>query len=108
MKTRRKAIPEFANEEEGRKFRESHDASDYLDRDRAQPVVMPNLKQTTKTISLRLPQHLPDSIKSAANARDVSYQSLIKVWFLEKLQEHKQSIGKLYKKCGLCMPATNC
>ena len=54
----------------------------------AQPVVMPNLKPTTKTISLRLPQHLLDSIKAAANARDVPYQSLIKVWLQEKLHGH--------------------
>ena len=38
-----------------------------------------------KTISLRLPQHLLDSIKVAANSRDVPYQSLIKVWLQEKL-----------------------
>lgn len=46
---------------------------------------LPNLKPTTKTISLRLPQHLLDSLKVAANARDVPYQSLIKVWLQEKL-----------------------
>ena len=39
-------------------------------------------------ISLRLPQHLLDSIKVAANARDVPYQSLIKVWLQEKLHSH--------------------
>jgi predicted DNA binding CopG/RHH family protein len=49
---------------------------------------LPNLKPTTKTISLRLPQHLLDSIKTAANARDVPYQSLIKVWLQEKLHSH--------------------
>jgi predicted DNA binding CopG/RHH family protein len=48
--------------------------------------VLPNLKPSTQTISLRLPQHLLDSIKLAANARDVPYQSLIKVWLQEKLQ----------------------
>jgi predicted DNA binding CopG/RHH family protein len=47
--------------------------------------VLPNLKPTTKTISLRLPQHLLDGIKAAANARDVPYQSLIKIWLQEKL-----------------------
>jgi len=88
MKKRRKAIPEFSNEEEERTFWESHDSSEYLDWNRAQPVIMPNLKPTTKTISLRLPQHLLDSIKSAANARDVPYQSLIKVWLQEKLHNH--------------------
>ena len=88
MKKQPKAIPEFANEEEERKFWEQNDSSDYLDWNEAQPVVMPNLKPTTKTISLRLPQHLLDSIKAAANARDVPYQSLIKVWLQEKLHGH--------------------
>jgi predicted DNA binding CopG/RHH family protein len=85
MKKQLKGIPKFANEEEERKFWEQNDSSDYLDWNEAQPVVMPNLKPTTKTISLRLPQHLLDSIKAAANARDVPYQSLIKVWLQEKL-----------------------
>ena len=88
MKKRLKAIPKFATEEEERKFWEQKDSSDYLDWNKAQPVVMPNLKPTTKTISLRLPQHLLDSIKAAANARDVPYQSLIKVWLQEKLHGH--------------------
>jgi predicted DNA binding CopG/RHH family protein len=44
------------------------------------------LKPSTQKISLRLPQHLLDSIKTAANARGVPYQSLIKVWLQEKLQ----------------------
>jgi predicted DNA binding CopG/RHH family protein len=43
------------------------------------------LRPSTKTISLRLPQHLLDGIKVAANARDVPYQSLIKVWLQEEL-----------------------
>jgi hypothetical protein len=32
-------------------------------------------------------QHLLDSIKTAASARDVPYQSLIKVWLQEKLEK---------------------
>lgn len=85
MKKKLKTVPEFASEEEERVFWQQHDSSDYLDWTQAQQVVMPNLKPTTKTISLRLPQHLLDSIKSAAHARDVPYQSLIKVWLQEKL-----------------------
>jgi predicted DNA binding CopG/RHH family protein len=88
MKKRLKPIPKFANEDEERQFWEQHDTSDYLDWSQAQQVVMPKLKPTTKTISLRLPQHLLDSIKTAANARDVPYQSLIKVWLQEKLHGH--------------------
>jgi predicted DNA binding CopG/RHH family protein len=88
MKKRLKSVPDFTNEDEERQFWEQYDSSDYLDWKQAQQVVMPNLKPTTKTISLRLPRHLLDSIKAAANARDVPYQSLIKVWLQEKLHEH--------------------
>ena len=58
-----------------------------MDWKKAQVAVLPNLTPSTQTISLRLPKHLLDSIRSAANARDVPYQSLIKVWLQEKLQE---------------------
>lgn len=85
MSKQTRAVPKFANEAEERAFWETHDSTEYLDWSKARKVVLPNLKPTTKTISLRLPQHLLDSIKAAANARDVPYQSLIKVWLQEKL-----------------------
>lgn len=80
-----KTIPRFASEAEERAFWEGQDSTAYVDWSKAKRAVLPNLKPTTKTISLRLPQHLLDSIKTAANARDVPYQSLIKVWLQEKL-----------------------
>ena len=88
MSKQLKAVPHFASEAEEREFWETHDSTEYLDWTAAQRVILPNLKPTTKTISLRLPQHLLDSIKAAANARDVPYQSLIKVWLQEKLRSH--------------------
>jgi predicted DNA binding CopG/RHH family protein len=83
-----KQTPKFANEAEERAFWEKHDTADYVDWTKAKRTVLPNLKPTTKTISLRLPQHMLDSIKAAANSRDVPYQSLIKVWLKEKLHSH--------------------
>jgi predicted DNA binding CopG/RHH family protein len=83
-----KTVPNFASEAQERAFWEKNDSADYQDWSKAKRVVLPNLKPTTKTISLRLPQHLLDSIKVAANARDVPYQSLIKVWLQEKLHSH--------------------
>lgn len=80
-----KATPQFANEAQERAYWETHDSGDHLDWSQARKATLPNLKPTTKTISLRLPQHLLDSLKVAANARDVPYQSLIKVWLQEKL-----------------------
>jgi predicted DNA binding CopG/RHH family protein len=56
-----------------------------IDWSKAKRVRLPNLKPSTRSISLRLPVHTLERIKAAANARDVSYQSLIKVWLEEKL-----------------------
>ena len=45
---------------------------------------LPNLRPSTRSISLRLPVSLLERIKIAANKRDVPYQSLIKTWLAEK------------------------
>jgi predicted DNA binding CopG/RHH family protein len=81
-----KAIPRFKSEAEEREFWQTHDSTDYVDWAKAERAVLPNLKPTTQTISLRLPRHLLDAIKTAANARDVPYQSLIKVWLQERVE----------------------
>jgi len=82
-------IPKFKNESEERKFWESHDSSDYLDWDKAEIAVFANLKPSTKTISLRLPEGLLDRIKIEANKRDMPYQSLIKVWLSQDVEAHR-------------------
>ena len=82
-----KPLPRFRTEAQERAFWETgvRDSSEYLDWSQATRAVFPNLKPSTKTISLRLPRHLLEAIKTAANSRDVPYQSLIKVWLQEKL-----------------------
>jgi predicted DNA binding CopG/RHH family protein len=86
MNKKLKPIPRFRSEAEERKFWETHDSTNYVDWSKAQRVRFPNLKLSTTAISLRLPQSLLDSIKIAANKRDVPYQSLIKVWLTEKIE----------------------
>lgn len=85
MSRKRKSIPTFKSEAEEQAFWESHDSTDYVDWSRAERVRFPNLKPSTKAISLRLPVDLLERIKIAANKRDVPYQSLIKVWLAEKV-----------------------
>ena len=85
MNRKLKPIPRFRGEAEDRKFWETHDSTDYVDWSKAKRVSFPNLKLSTQSISLRLPQGLLDRIKIAANNRDVPYQSLIKVWLAEKV-----------------------
>jgi predicted DNA binding CopG/RHH family protein len=84
-----KTIPEFKTEEEERSFWGSHDSTEYLDWSKAKSVRFPNLKPSTKTISLRLPESLLDSIRIEANKRDMPYQSLIKVWLTADVEEKR-------------------
>ena len=88
--TKLKKIPAFKTERAERKFWESHDSSEYLDLSKAKRAVLPNLKLSTKTISLRLPEGLLDNIKVEANKRDMPYQSLIKVWLAKEIQQTRQ------------------
>ena len=83
--TQLKPVPEFSNEAEERAFWESADSTDYLDWSKAERVRFPNLKPSSTSISIRLPNALLERIKIAANKRDVPYQSLIKLWLTEKL-----------------------
>lgn len=78
-------IPRFENESEEREFWETHDSTDYVDWSKAERVRFPNLKPSSKAISLRMPVDLLERIKIEANRRDVPYQSLIKVWLAEKV-----------------------
>jgi len=78
-----KTIPKFSTVEEEQIFWENHDSTEFLDWEKAQLVKLPNLKKSTKTISLRLPADMLESLKIRANAMDIPYQSLIKM-FLQK------------------------
>ena len=86
MSKKLKRVPAFKSEAAERKFWQTHDTTEYFDAAKSVRAVFPNLKPSTRTISLRLPAHLLEGIKAAANSRDVPYQSLIKVWLQEKLQ----------------------
>jgi predicted DNA binding CopG/RHH family protein len=84
MSKRLKPVPKFRSEDAERIFWETHDSTEYLDWSKAQRVQFPNLKPSTKSISLRLPVDLLERIKVEANRQDVPYQSLIKVWLRER------------------------
>ncbi|WP_029075809.1 BrnA antitoxin family protein [Kaistia adipata] len=85
MSRKPEPIPSFKDEAEERAFWESHDSADYVDWGKAERAVLPNLKPSTTSISLRLPVSLLDRIKVEANKRDVPYQSLITTWLAEKI-----------------------
>jgi len=88
-----KKLPAFNNEEEEREFWNTHDSSEYIDWKNSEKAVFPNLKPSTKTISLRLPEHILDEIKMLDRKRDIPYQSLIKMFLKDRLNEELRDSG---------------
>jgi predicted DNA binding CopG/RHH family protein len=82
----KKRIPKFKDEDQEREFWKKHDSSEYIDWSKAKPRVFPNLKPSTKTISLRLPESMVEELKLLANKRDVPYQSLLKIFLAERIE----------------------
>jgi len=76
-------IPKFRNEDAERAFWSELDLSAYFEKKDFKPVIFPNLKPSTKAISIRIPEYLLYELKAQANKSNVPYQSLIKT-ILEK------------------------
>ena len=82
-----KKILNFENEDKEREFWAEADSSEYIDWKKAKKFVLPNLKPSVKTISLRIPQSMLEEIKLLANKRDVPYQSLMKIFLSERIDK---------------------
>ena len=80
-----KKIPKFKNEKEEREFWEKNDSTEFIDWKKAKKINFPNLKKTTKSISIRLPVDMLEKIKIKANSLDIPYQSLIKIMLQKEL-----------------------
>ena len=79
-------IPKYKSEDQERAFWANHDSSEYIDWSKGKRAVFPNLKPSTKTISLRLPESMLEELKLLANKRDVPYQSLLKMFLAERIE----------------------
>jgi predicted DNA binding CopG/RHH family protein len=86
-----KLIPKFKNEDDECDFWSKHDSSGYMNWKNAERVLFPNLKPSTRSISLRLPESLLDAPRQMANERDVPYQSLIKIFLQERIERDFKS-----------------
>ncbi|MBI2916354.1 MAG: BrnA antitoxin family protein [Chloroflexi bacterium] len=91
MKQRIRKIPKFENEDQERDFWASHDSVDHIDWLQAKQVKLPNLRPTTRTISIRLPEAMIERLKVLANKRDIPYQSLLKMFVADKIEEELRS-----------------
>ncbi|MFA5779777.1 MAG: BrnA antitoxin family protein [Elusimicrobiota bacterium] len=87
MKKKLRVIPRFKSEDEEREFWAKHDSTDYFDISKAEPVIFPNLKPTTESISLRMPGYLLSRIRAIATSQGVPYQSLIKIFLADRVKQ---------------------
>lgn len=87
MKKELKKIPKFNSEQTEREFWQIHDSTEYVEYRSTKNWRFPNLKLTSKPITIRLPQNLIDRVKIRAHRRDIPYQTLIKEFIFKGLQE---------------------
>ncbi len=87
----RKKIPKFSSEDEEREFWATADSTDYIDWKKGRRMLFPKLRPSLKTISLRLPEMMLEELKLLANKRDVPYQSLLKMFLSERLEQELKS-----------------
>ena len=88
-----KDIPRIKNEDEERQFWAEHDSTEFVDWSKAKRGVFPNLKPSSKTISLRLPESMLEELKLLANKNDVPYQSLVKMFLSERIESELRKHG---------------
>ena len=79
-------LPQFKNEDEERDFWSKIDLTDYFEPKDFVKVSFPNLKPTTRPISLRLPEFLINRVKEQANEINIPYQSLMKQYIMKGIQ----------------------
>jgi len=87
-----KTVPKFKNLDDEAEFWNTHDSTEYVDWSKAQKTVFPNLKTSTESISLRLPSPLLYRIKGLANEKDIPYQSLMKVFLSERVEQERKAV----------------
>jgi len=92
MTKKTKKIPSLTSEAAERKFWEENDSTPYVEWDRARRMRLTGLKPSTTAISIRLPSDLLERIKTSANRKDVPYQSLIKLWLAEKMEDIRSGV----------------
>lgn len=82
-----KKVPKFKTEKEEQEFWASADSTEYVEWKKGKRMVLPNLKPSLKTISLRLPESMVEGLKLLANKQDVPYQSLLKMFLAERIEK---------------------
>jgi predicted DNA binding CopG/RHH family protein len=86
MKKNLKYIPKFKSIEEERSFWDKNSITDYMHQMKPVKLDLSQLKPSTHSVTVRLPESLLSSLRLLANKRDVPYQSLMKVFLHDRVK----------------------
>jgi predicted DNA binding CopG/RHH family protein len=94
MKKKVRPVPKFRKEQDERNFWNTHDTTEYFDFSKSKRVEIeldPGIEAPVKSISLRLPREMLNELKMLANKKDIPYQSLMKVYLVQKIAEERKA-----------------
>ncbi|MBU4257567.1 BrnA antitoxin family protein [Candidatus Parcubacteria bacterium] len=80
-------IPKFRTENQERVFWSKANLADHFKPADFESISFPNLKPTSRPISIRLPEYLLVRLKEQANELDIPYQSLIKKYLAQGVSQ---------------------
>ena len=86
-----KKIPYFKTEKEEREWWQTHDSTEYVDWSKAKRVRFPNLRLSSRPITIRLTNDIIERLKLKAHQRDLPYQTYIKLLLYESLDESEDN-----------------
>lgn len=82
-------VKKFKNEDQEREFWSKLNLADYADAKDFEAVSFPNLKPTSRSISIRIPEYILIRIKEQANAVNIPYQSLMKQYISQGMLQKR-------------------
>ena len=82
-------IPKFKNEEEERKFWSKIDLTQYFKPADFSSVIFPNLKPSSRSIAIRMPEYILIRLKEQANELNIPYQSLMKQYIAKGILQKR-------------------
>lgn len=71
-------LPKIGSEDKERKFWSQVDLAEYFEPSDFVPASFPNLKPSSRSISIRIPEYLLLRLKERAHELNIPYQTLIK------------------------------
>jgi predicted DNA binding CopG/RHH family protein len=90
MMSKKRKIQKFRTEDQEREFWSRRDSTGLVDWKKARRITLPNLEPSVRTVSLRLPESMLEELKRLAHKYDVPYQSLMKIYLAEKINQEQR------------------